>query len=164
MSLTTSFFAATVLSSIGVVPLAVGATISCLNGGIVNPTNNQDCICLPGFAGPDCSQPRCGGNPFQGLTALSLNVSVDSCACPAGWTGTGCNVCTAENSCNLAFLGGGLTYPQLPSPKGSTSSSGSDNGVLNDTLVCNTNPFVFTTGLTSCNMNVSQDSVWCSLS
>ena len=133
----------------------VYSAASCLNGGFVDPTNSQNCICLPGFAGPDCSRPRCGGNPFESPTSIALNLSSGPCSCPPGWTGTGCNVCTEQNSCNAAFLLGGFSYPHLPLPTTSASSPKPSNAA-NNTLVCNTDPFVFTTGLMSCNMNVRQ--------
>ncbi|KAF9023043.1 hypothetical protein BDZ89DRAFT_1093146 [Hymenopellis radicata] len=54
----------------------IGAVMAqtCENSGIVNATNN-DCECLTGFGGTNCSQPACGGSIFQGRDRALVSTS-----------------------------------------------------------------------------------------
>ncbi|KAI9452949.1 hypothetical protein BJY52DRAFT_1291187 [Lactarius psammicola] len=64
----------------------------------------------------------------SGASATSFgNVSASACACPDGWTGTGCNVCQAPTVCQSSFVAAG----------GNTSSSViPEQSGLNKTLTC----------------------------
>ena len=130
------------------------AQVSCENYGV--PANASSCACPPGFGGPTCSSPACGGDIFQGgqrslvqsssATAFG-NLTSSGCSCESGWTGTGCNVCQSSTSCQSAFAAAG----------GNTSSTDSGLGGstgLNETLTCNTSPKVWAAGEMSCSVIV----------
>ncbi len=126
---------------------SVRAQVTCENYG--SPLNSSACTCPPGFGGPTCSAPACGGNIFQadqrplvsGASSSSFgNVSSSTCACPAGWTGTGCNVCQGSAVCQSAFNAAGSN---------STDVNPQQSG-LNNTLTCSTTPRVFAAGEMSC--------------
>ena len=130
------------------------AQVSCENYGV--PDNASSCACPPGFGGPTCSSPACGGDIFQGgqrslvqsssATAFG-NLTSSGCSCESGWTGTGCNVCQSSTSCQSAFAAAG----------GNTSSTDSGLGGstgLNETLTCNTSPKVWAAGEMSCSVIV----------
>lgn len=130
---------------------SVRAQVSCENYG--SPLNSSACTCPPGFGGPTCSAPACGGNIFQahqrplisGANSTSFgNVSSSTCACPAGWTGTGCNVCQGSTVCQSAFNAAG----------GSISDTNPEDSGLNNTLTCNTAPRVYAAGEMSCSVIV----------
>ncbi|KAH9034004.1 hypothetical protein EDB83DRAFT_2417076 [Lactarius deliciosus] len=75
----------------------------------------------------------------SGASATSFgNVSASACACPDGWTGTGCNVCQAPTVCQSSFSGN-TTSGVIPAQSS-----------LNNTLTCNTAPRVFAAGEMSC--------------
>lgn len=135
-----------------------GFAQSCENYGT---TNGTTCICPPGFGGPTCSSPGCGGDIFQGLhrataqqTSASggstfANLTASSCSCESGWGGFGCNVCQNAPACQSAFTSAG---------GGSTSAAdGLTGGVdgQNSTLTCSNGPRVWTAGQMSCNVVVS---------
>lgn len=122
------------------------AQVTCENYGVL--INSSACACPPGFGGPTCSAPACGGNIFQGTqrslvsgaSATSFgNVSASACACPDGWTGTGCNVCQAPTVCQSSFVAAGGNSSLVP-----------QQNSLNDTLTCSTTPQVFAAGEMSC--------------
>ncbi|KAF8264261.1 hypothetical protein EI94DRAFT_1593905 [Lactarius quietus] len=129
------------------------AQVACENYGV--PINSSACACPPGFGGPTCSAPACGGNIFQG-TQRSLvsganatsfgNVSSSSCGCSSGWTGTGCNVCQSSTICQSSFIAAG------GNSNGSIVSD-SNQSDLNNTLTCSTTPQVFAAGEMSCVVN-----------
>ncbi|KAF8913442.1 hypothetical protein CPB85DRAFT_1375640 [Mucidula mucida] len=122
---------------------------TCENSGIVNATSN-DCECLTGFGGTNCSQPACGGTIFQGrdraLVSTSsngfANLTAAACKCEGGWTGLGCNVCQTPNACASGYS----------SVSGSSTPSVMD-GVQNTTMVCNSTPRVWAAGQMSCAVN-----------
>jgi hypothetical protein len=60
----------------------------CDNYGLVA---GPSCSCPPGFGGPTCSQPACGGNLFQGSVRPLVSSNVSGCTCEGGWVGLGCN-------------------------------------------------------------------------
>ncbi len=130
----------------------IGAVMAqtCENSGIVNATSN-DCECLTGFGGTNCSQPACGGTIFQGrdraLVSTSsngfANLTAAACKCEGGWTGLGCNVCQTPNACASGYS----------SVSGSSTPSVMD-GVQNTTMVCNSTPRVWAAGQMSCAVNV----------
>jgi hypothetical protein len=127
---------------------SVHAQVICENYGV--PINSSACACPPGFGGPTCSAPACGGNIFQAAqrplvpdaSATSFgNVSTSACACPAGWSGTGCNVCQTATVCQSSL-------------NAASGNAGSINGPqqtgLNKTLTCNTASRIFAAGEMSC--------------
>ncbi|KAL4804807.1 hypothetical protein BDV18DRAFT_142569 [Aspergillus unguis] len=68
------------------------------------------CICPPGFAGQDCSEPVCGSladpqRPFR---------KDKTCSCKDGWGGINCNVCQTDDACNAMMPTGedGVCYKQ----------------------------------------------------
>ncbi|RDX52876.1 ABC transporter [Lentinus brumalis] len=112
----------------------------CENYGTPNGTS---CACPPGFGGPTCSQPACGGNIFQGSgrsLASGSPANLTSCSCEDGWTGTGCNVCQTAKACQAGFSSVAGTAGSL---------TGADTG-QNNTLVCNANARVYAAGEMSC--------------
>ncbi|KAI9508809.1 hypothetical protein F5148DRAFT_1351131 [Russula earlei] len=126
----------------------VQAQVVCENYGL--PINSSACSCPPGFGGPTCSAPACGGNIFQadqrplvsGASASSFgNISASACACPTGWTGTECNVCQATTVCQSAFNAAGGNSSNVIAPQQNN---------LNNTLTCNTQPRVWAAGEMSC--------------
>ena len=130
---------------------SVRAQVTCENYG--SPLNSSACTCPPGFGGPTCSAPACGGNIFQADQRPLLsganstvfgNVSSSTCACPTGWTGTGCNVCQGSTVCQSAFNAAG----------GNSSSVNPEQNGLNNTLTCNTDPRVYAAGEMSCKVIV----------
>lgn len=56
------------------------------------------CKCPPGFGGDDCKQPLCGGLDEGRNRYPRENGTV--CACPHGWEGINCNVCTSDSVCD----------------------------------------------------------------
>ncbi|KAI0345048.1 hypothetical protein BDW22DRAFT_1353889 [Trametopsis cervina] len=120
---------------------------SCSNYGVVN---GSSCACPPGFGGPDCSQPACGGNIFQGSSRSLVpaptssnafaNITAAGCSCENGWTGIGCNVCQTAQVCQAGFA----------AVSSASSSSVGLPGTQNDTLTCNTTPRVYAAGQMSC--------------
>ncbi|KAI0042833.1 hypothetical protein FA95DRAFT_513015 [Auriscalpium vulgare] len=125
------------------------AQVACENYGVPT-TGSASCSCPPGFGGPTCSSPACGGDIFQdeqrplvsgaSTTALA-NVTSSGCACEAGWTGVGCNVCQSPTVCQSAFNAAGGSTPGV-----------SDSG-LNNTLTCNTASRVWAAGEMSCDVS-----------
>jgi hypothetical protein len=73
------------------------AQTTCENFGTISASDANSCVCPPGFGGPTCNTPSCGGNLFQGSQrAVSQNastggMSLTGCACEQGWGGVGCN-------------------------------------------------------------------------
>ena len=123
---------------------------SCANYG---SPSSSGCLCPPGFGGSNCSQPACGGTIFDGSSRSLVpasggfpNLTAAGCSCSSGWTGTGCNVCTTSSACQSAFT----------SVNGNVSPSGVGLGVAatNNTVICNTQPTVYTSGELSCQLNV----------
>ncbi|KAI0062057.1 hypothetical protein BV25DRAFT_1825918 [Artomyces pyxidatus] len=133
----------------------VRAQVACENYGV--PTNSFACSCPPGFGGPTCSSPACGGDIFQnttrplisGASATSFgNLTSSGCACEAGWGGVGCNVCQGPTVCQSAFnAAGGNTTSVI----GGSNGLG-DTGGQNNTLTCNTTPKVWAAGEMSCDV------------
>jgi hypothetical protein len=71
------------------------ALAACDNYGVDNGTA---CTCPPGFGGPDCSLPACGGTLYDAYlrpTVQPQNGAVyansSDCTCLDGWGGVGCN-------------------------------------------------------------------------
>lgn len=122
---------------------------SCENYGV---TNGSSCSCPIGFGGSTCSQPGCGGNIFQAAqrplappTGQFSNLTASGCSCESGWTGTGCNVCQTASACQSAYAAVGSTSV--------ASSVGGSQG--NDTMVCNNQAAVYSSGQMSCLVEVS---------
>ena len=122
---------------------------SCTNYGI--SSGGSDCICPVGFGGANCSQPACGGTIFDGshrsLASSSggfPNLTSSGCSCSSGWSGTGCNVCTASSACQAGYA----------TVNNSSSTSIAQVSGVNDTMVCNTSPTVYAAGEVSCEVNV----------
>ncbi|KAI0781449.1 hypothetical protein BD413DRAFT_30589 [Trametes elegans] len=110
--------------------------MSCENYGT---QNGSSCACPPGFGGPTCSQPACGGTIFQGSSrslASGSPANLTSCACEDGWTGTGCNVCKTAQACQAGFM----------SVRGTSGDLTGSNSGQNNTLVCSTTPRVYAAG------------------
>jgi hypothetical protein len=162
--------AAFLLSTLTLLDVAQ-SQLACENYGVA--LNSTTCSCPPGFGGPTCSAPTCGGDIFQGAqrplvanaTATSFgNVSSPSCGCESGWAGTGCNVCQSASACQSAFAAAGGTTPASSStPLGLPGAIGSNN-----TLTCNTASQVFAAGEMSCQVIVRSFiaiiySIWLSL-
>lgn len=128
------------------------AAQSCSNFGAAS---SSSCLCPPGFGGANCSQPACGGTIFDGSSRSLIPTSAESggfanltaagCSCSNGWTGLGCNVCTASSACQSAYS----------AVHGNASSTGIELPGVNNTLVCNTQPTVYAAGGLSCQVNVS---------
>ena len=124
----------------------VVASQSCDNFGI---PKGSDCSCYPGFGGPTCAEPACGGNIFQGaqrpLTSSSAagNLTAGSCSCESGWGGLGCNVCQSASACQNAFRNSNSGPPPLI-----------PGAAENETLTCNTSPLVYAAGQMTCNVMV----------
>jgi hypothetical protein len=61
----------------------------------------ETCVCKPGWKGPDCSIPACGGmTTSEG--ACSKNgecLSPDNCQCNQGWSGLDCSVAVCDPAC-----------------------------------------------------------------
>ena len=85
---------------------------ACLNSCSGHGTcSMSQCICRPGWTGPDCSQPLCLGS-FCYKNSVSLNTdcqfcsgngvcgTTGSCTCNAGWTGDDCSMTTCSPSCS----------------------------------------------------------------
>ncbi|KAI0255316.1 hypothetical protein BJV78DRAFT_1119618 [Lactifluus subvellereus] len=128
--------------------VSVRAQVTCENYGV--PISSSACACPPGFGGPTCSAPACGGDIFQaaqrplvsGASATSFgNVSTSTCACPAGWSGTGCNVCQTPTVCQSSF--------NAASGNAGSAISPEQNG-FNKTLTCSTSPRIWAAGEMSC--------------
>jgi hypothetical protein len=128
--------------------ISVRSQVTCENYGV--PINSSACACPPGFGGPTCSAPACGGDIFEaaqrplvsGASATSFgNISTSTCACPAGWSGTGCNVCQASTVCQSSFdaANGGAGGAIIP-----------DQNSLNNTLTCSASPRIYAAGEMSC--------------
>ncbi|KAI5120150.1 hypothetical protein M0805_003637 [Coniferiporia weirii] len=130
--------------------LAQGSS-SCENYGTQNGTA---CSCPPGFGGPTCSEPACGGDIFEGTSrhlasgnaTVLANITASACTCETGWGGFGCNVCQSAAACQAAFtsIGG----------SGSSSADGLTSGLTgeNSTLVCSTGSQVSAAGQMSCSV------------
>ncbi|EJD46146.1 hypothetical protein AURDEDRAFT_113810 [Auricularia subglabra TFB-10046 SS5] len=127
---------------------ATAAAQQCDNGGTVN---GAACACPPGFGGTDCALPACGGNLFEGAQRTLQQppsgkpyANITGCGCQAGWTGEGCNVCTAASACNSAYNDafGPPTTADLPTGPGT-----------NNTMTCSTQPRVYAAGMLSCDVN-----------
>lgn len=122
---------------------------SCENYGV---TNSSSCACPPGFGGPTCSQPACGGNIFQGSgravvplpsdSNASANLTSASCSCESGWIGTACNVCQTASACQAGLTAAG--------GQGSSTSAPDLPTGQNETITCNTVPRVYAAGAMSC--------------
>ncbi|TFY53547.1 hypothetical protein EVG20_g10067, partial [Dentipellis fragilis] len=135
---------------------SVNGQVTCENDGV--PANSSACFCPPGFGGPTCSSPACGGDIFQntqrplvtGSSATSFgNLTLSGCSCETGWTGTGCNVCQSPSVCQSAFsANGGNTSSTSAGADGLSGTAG-----LNDTLTCNTAPRVWASGEMSCQVS-----------
>ncbi|KAL4905372.1 hypothetical protein BDW74DRAFT_152521 [Aspergillus multicolor] len=68
------------------------------------------CVCPPGFAGEDCSEPLCGS-----LSDPQRPSRKDKyCSCNEGWEGINCNVCKTDDACNAMMPTGegGVCYKQ----------------------------------------------------
>ncbi|KAJ6546878.1 hypothetical protein B0H19DRAFT_1211643 [Mycena capillaripes] len=125
----------------------VNAQTSCENYAI---QNGSACLCPAGFGGSTCASPACGGDIFQGSRrALAPqqgsfpNITDATCACEAGWGGTGCNVCQTSSACQTAYSSSGSA------PSSSQSISGAQDG-QNSTLTCNSAARVFAASQMSC--------------
>jgi hypothetical protein len=120
--------------------IAVAHSQSCDNFGY---RNSSGCFCPPGFGGPNCTDPACGGTIFQGsqrpITPASANdnLTAGDCTCQSGWTGTGCNVCQSSTACQT-----GVTL--------SINASIIPGTTQPDQYVCNTAPRVYAAGQMSC--------------
>jgi hypothetical protein len=126
------------------------ANAQCSNYG---DQNGSACLCPTGFGGSTCASPGCGGDIFQGANralAPQQNVSDASCACEAGWGGTGCNVCSSSLACQKAYSASGSA------PSDSQTITGSQSG-QNITLTCNSAARVYAASQMSCEVNVSID-------
>lgn len=139
-------------------PQVAAQNTTCENDGILSG-NGSSCDCQPGFGGPTCSLPACGGDIFQGTNRTIVgqpstpgtpaNLTANSCSCEDGWSGFGCNVCQSASACQAGFarVNGGSSNQ--------TSLTGVDpDQVQNGTLVCNTSPRVWAVGELSCNVIV----------
>ncbi|KAJ7891204.1 hypothetical protein B0H14DRAFT_3081531 [Mycena olivaceomarginata] len=122
------------------------ANAQCSNYG---DQNGSACLCPTGFGGSTCASPGCGGDIFQGANralAPQQNVSDASCACEAGWGGTGCNVCSSSLACQKAYSASGSA------PSDSQTITGSQSG-QNTTLTCNSAARVYAASQMSCEVN-----------
>jgi len=69
----------------------VEAECSCLNGGTCNE-NTDECDCLEGWRGTDCSEREVQVDPCDSITCENGGVCVDGqCECTEGWTGNDCS-------------------------------------------------------------------------
>jgi hypothetical protein len=130
----------------------VNAQTSCENYGV---QNGSACLCPTGFGGSTCTSPGCGGDIFQGShRALAPqqggfpNITDATCACEAGWGGTGCNVCQTSSACQTAYSASGSA------PSSSQSISGAQAG-QNSTLTCSSAARVYAASQMSCSVIVS---------
>lgn len=88
------------------------------------------CLCPPGLTGANCSTPVRGGNLFA---------PTPDGQCSNGFTGPTCGVCTTDSACRNAFT----TDPT----QAITGLPG-----MNQTLVCNTSPVVYSSSQMTCNV------------
>ncbi|KDQ18610.1 hypothetical protein BOTBODRAFT_28990 [Botryobasidium botryosum FD-172 SS1] len=113
-------------------------------------TNGSSCACPPGYGGPTCSTPACGGNLFQGAARPLVQGSpgnVSSCACQSGWGGIGCNVCQTANACQSSY---NAVYPSSASSSSGSISGIDPNQLNNSTITCSTVPRVWAASELSC--------------
>lgn len=89
------------------------------------------CYCPAGLTGSNCSQPVHGGD---------LYAPKPDGQCSDGWFGPTCTVCTSDDACQNALS-------TIASPGNGTPMPG-----MNETLVCNTQPVIYSTSHMECDV------------
>ncbi|EJU05788.1 hypothetical protein DACRYDRAFT_20168 [Dacryopinax primogenitus] len=124
------------------------------------PQTSTTCLCPPGFSGPTCSFPSCGGNLFQGSTRASAqpaqgqqysNLTSSGCTCQSGWGGEGCNVCLSAGACQSGFWASNFNTTVGQSTPDLSGVSPDQTG--NQTITCSADSRVYTSAEMSCDVN-----------
>ncbi|KAG0056470.1 hypothetical protein BGZ89_002105 [Linnemannia elongata] len=106
----------------------------CLNSGVCG--QNNQCKCLPGFGGPDCSLMSCG-SPLRDISQRPTVQPGSSCTtCDDGFSGANCNVCETDAACATDTS----RAPLFGDEK----------------MVCNKKPEIFYNAFMTCDVNTPQ--------